>query len=376
MTKFKKRLIFILSAVIIGLFGGLIYMNTREKEVLSERDKAISDKKTYIAKKNECSGRISTTSSVVNNSNLTDCGAQMAIDSLSFRSLYDIYHNNCNSGFGVAVYGCAYPSIKKVYVCTPGTTLYDRRNTYVSWYYIYYQYISYSCSYSNAQNTIRHELLHLVYADLSYADQQRVSAKLSNYETMYANQLAGYSAAQRDDELFVRVGADGRHVDDIELIDLYSKVSAAYTAQKQSYYGELASMADKYIDKYNNLSGQYTVWCIIFVVLIVINIIFLIYVAYTAKKNKGDKKKAKKSANDVISLYRQNHQKTRPKSVLDRDFSQEDVDLEYLQKQIDDMGKPTKAKPKAKKKTVDELAEEFEYFKKKYGIIDVEDDEK
>ncbi len=371
MPKSRKCLLYFLVAIIIGLFAGLIYMNARQKEVLLKRDEAKTDKISYIEKKNECSGYIFTSSNVVNSAGLSDCGARMAIDSLSFESLYNIYHNKCYSGFGVAVYGCANPYTKRVYVCSPGTSLYDRRNTYVSRYFIYYKYISYSCDIAKVKNTIRHELLHLVYSDLSYSDKQRVNAKLSSYRPLYASQLASYSPSEHDGELFVRVGADGKQVDDIELAELYSRVSSAYTAQKQKYYSELASVADKYIDEYTNLSTEYTVFCIIFVILIIINIIVIAILIHSLKKKDSSHRKIDKPANDVISLYRKN--RNSPKSVLDKDYKEEDLEdlnLEALQEKINSMS--PKTKEKTKKKSPSNISEEFEHFKKKYGIIDLE----
>ncbi len=266
----RKSKIVLITLAIAGCIFASSATCVQQEDVATERDKAAYDRKAYTAKKYECSGTANTTNSYVNNAGLTDCGGEMAVSSnLTMESLYDIYHNYCNKGFGIAVYGCTIPAIRKIYVCAPGTTLYDRQNTYA---------IRYACNDVDIGNTIRHELLHLVYLDLSTAEQEQVSSKLSKYKTEYASQLLVYSESQRDDELFVRVGADGRQVDDIEIVDLYSKVSSVYVAQKQEYYGRLLSAADEYYDKYDELYNKYSTQRAILIIIAIINAVVLIIV--------------------------------------------------------------------------------------------------
>ena len=353
--KFKKKLIVLLVVVIAGLVGGFCYANSRLETVTAEHDKAVSDKEYYTSKRYECSGTANTTSSTVNSASLTDCGGDMAVQSLKFKSLSDIYHNYCYMGFGAHVYGCTNPITKTVYVCAPGTSVYDKKFAYSTWYYNYYRVTSYSCSLSQSHNTIRHELLHLVYADLSFSEKSKVDNALAPYKSMYASELSLYPATQQDDELFVRVGADGRRVNDIELVDLYSKVSSVYTAQKQSYYRELASTADGYIDKYKGLRDEYSFFCAIAIIFIILNIGFLIAVMASRYKVKSKK-----------SIFDEDEYEDDDEDLLEMDdYDPDDDYLDYLQQRIDEMNQ----------KNSKNTAREFEEFKQKYGIIDVEDDE-
>lgn len=350
--------------MIIGLSASLAFLLTQQNTIKQEREKASEDRSNYTTRKLECSGTANTTSSFVNSAGLTDCGGDLAVEAkLKIVSLYDIYHNYCNMGFGVAVYGCTIPLTRQVYVCMPGTTLYDRRNTYVSRYFIQYEYISYACNDVSISNTIRHELLHLIYSDLSSADQERIYAKLSSYEPMYASQLSGYSSYNRDDELFVRVGADGRHVDDIELVDLYSQVSAAYTAQKQQYYGALVGAADKYVKKYDDLSNKYSVLLAIVIILLIINASFLIYLV-SAMKNMNTKNMRKRREDVVKEAYRNYVESANRKESSDYyDTDDVELDIDSLKRQIDEMGHEPKRNVK----------KEFDEFKRKYGIIDIDE---
>lgn len=360
--KHKKKLGVFMALITVGAIVLLGFIIFQQNEAASESKNISQDRITYIEKKYECSGTAKTNISYVNSAGLTNCGGDLATQSLHFKTLYDIYHTYCGRGFGVAVFGCAYTQNKTVYVCIPGTTLYDRRNTYVSYYYIRYQYISYACDDLDPKNTIRHELLHLVYSDLSTSDQARVSAKLSSYEPEYASQLSGYSSYERGDELFVRVGADGRKVDDIELVDLYSKVTSAYTEQKQRYYGSLVSETDKYIKKYEDLSNGYSVLIVITIMLVVADVCYLFYISSALKKM--DDHNLKNRSRQTVKEASRDFEKMMSRAPSSDHFDFEDAELYDLKRQIDEMGKEPKRDTK----------KEFEEFKKKYGIIDIDED--
>ena len=360
--KNRRTIIVAFVLMIIGLSVSLAFLLTQQNIIKQEREKASEDRSNYTTRKLECSGTANTTSSFVNSAGLTNCGGELAIETLQIKSLYDIYHTYCNQGFGVAIYGCAYPQTRTVYVCSPGTTLYDRRNTYISYYYIRYQYISYACNDIDPKNTIRHELLHLVYADLSSEDQERIYAKLSSYEPMYASQLSGYSSYDRDDELFVRVGADGRHVDDIELVDLYSQVSAAYSAQKYDYYESLASTSDKYVKKYDDLSNKYSALLVTVIILLTINVCFLVYLVSTMKNMNA--KNMRKRREDVVKEARRNYVESANRKESSDYYDTDDAELDSLKRRIDEMGNGPKRNTK----------KEFEEFKRKY--LELKEDEK
>lgn len=404
--KHGKGIIAFLASMIVVFASCLGIVINQRQEAIAKRDEAQSDYREYSAKKLECNGYASTTNKLVNSAGLTDCGGDIAVDArLTVTSLYNIYHNYCYSGFGVRVYGCYLPSTGRIYVCNPGSTLYDRK--WINWYSYYY--IKYACNDTNISNVIRHELLHVVYDGLTYADKINVDAKLAKYENAYWGQISSYSSDQRNGELFVRVGADGRHVDDIELIDLYSKVSRAYVAQKQNYYGNLMATADRYVDKYSELNRNYTVLMVVLIASIGVTVIVLAVVASKSRKKHSEKKEAQRSIFDierekrkaasliddddddmlsVIDLCKAQkkrelsvldmHKQKKPKvrSIFDPDFEEveddDEEEFEELREKIDSMGKK-----KSKTKTKDDESErkKFEDFKKKYGIIDVEDDD-
>ena len=349
MIKHGKIIIFITSAIILGLISSLVYINIHQDEIEDEIETIALDNSNYKEKKDECSGITQTTSSVVNNAGLSDCGIKLAVETLQFKSLYEIYHTYCNQGFGMAVYGCAYPLTKSVYVCSPGTTLYDQRNTYVSRYYIQYQYISYACNDKDIGNTIRHELLHLVYSALSESEQLRVKGMLSSYEAMYANAISSYGLSERDDELFVRVGADGRYIDDIELVDLYAKVSSAYIDQKKEYYGSLVKMTDNYLEKYNNISDDYSTLRVIIVILIIINGCFLIISIILMSKKTNEKKPKDKNSDGLFSK----------KMWADSDSRQN----------ANKNGRTNNQRSK------NGVQKEFDEFKRRYGVVDIDDED-
>ncbi len=281
--KRNKIFLIIIFAMTVGAFLVLVNINSRLEKIAYERDSVSDDWLHYSSKKDECSGRANTTNYYINNAGLTDCGADLAIEAKTkFVSLSDIYHNYCNMGFGMAVYGCTIPLTRQVYVCIPGTTLYDERVSYASYYYTEYEYISYACE--DVGNTIRHELLHLVYLDLTDSERSAVDSKLAKYESRYASQINSYSSTQRASELFVRVGADGTKVDDIQLADLYSKVSASYTEQKQEYYGTLENTAEEYLDKYNDLYDSYSVFRVLAIIFLIVNILTLAALAFSSKE--------------------------------------------------------------------------------------------
>lgn len=299
----------------IGAFLSLTNINSQLEKISYEKESVSDDWLYYAGKKRECTGKANTTNALVNDAGLTDCGGDLAVDAkLKIVSLSDIYHNYCNVGFGVAVYGCTIPLTRQVYVCMPGTTLYDRRNTYVSRYFIQYEYISYACNDVSISNTIRHELLHLVYFDLSESERATVNSKLAKYEPQYASEIEPYSSSERAGELFVRVGADERKVDDMQLVDLYSKVSAAYTAQKQEYYKSLENVADEYLEKYEDLSGGYSALRASVIIFLIINIIALVALAFSSRNQLHDKNgssannKSKKTTGDDSGSNGRNHE--------------------------------------------------------------------
>ena len=246
-------------------------------------------------------------------------------------------------------------------MCAPGSTFYERRYAYSTRYWAYYDVNSISCDEATSKNTIRHELLHLIYSDLSSEDRARVYAKLSTYEPIYASQLSGYSSYDRDDELFVRVGADGRHVDDIELVDLYSQVSATYSAQKYDYYGSLASTSDKYVKKYDDLSNKYSVLLAIVIILLIINACLLIYLVSVMKNM--NTKNMRKRREDVVKEVHRNYVESANRKESSDYYDTDDAELDSLKRRIDEMGHGSKRNTK----------KEFEEFKRKYGITDIDE---
>jgi len=405
--KHVKAIIATLAAILVALTGGLGLVVNQRAEAAAKRDEALADYKEYSAKKLECTGFANTTNSLVNSSGLTDCGGDLAVDAqLTVTSLYNIYHNYCYSGFGARVYGCYQPSTGRIYVCKPGTTLYDTK--WRNWYSYYY--VKYACNDANISNVIRHELLHVVYENLTYAEKTNVDAKLAVYKSQYSSQLSPYNYNERNGELFVRVGADGRQIDDIELVDLYSKVSRAYVAKKQSYYGSQMATADRYVNKYTELNRNYTIIMIVLIAMIGVNAIAITVAAVKGSKKKSyarerqwsvldirkeqkakiekplsvlDMHKKPKTAKikperpmSVLDMYKTN-KPPKPRSIFDMDFEEfngcdEEEEFEELRAKIDEMGKK-----KRKTKTSNEESErkKFEDFKKKYGIIDVDEDE-
>ena len=315
MIKNKRMFLIFIAAMTIVAILSLTNINSQLEKVSYERENVSDDWLYYAGKKRECTGKANTTSALVNGAGLTDCGGDLAVEAkLKIVSLSDIYHNYCNMGFGVAVYGCTIPLTRQVYVCMPGTTLYDRRNTYVSRYFIQYEYISYACNDVSISNTIRHELLHLVYFDLSESERATVNSKLAKYEPQYASEIEPYSSSERAGELFVRVGADERKVDDMQLVDLYSKVSAAYTAQKQEYYKSLENVADEYLEKYEDLSGGYSALRALVIILLIVNIVALVALAFSSRNQLHDKNrssannKSKKTIGDDSESNGRNHE--------------------------------------------------------------------
>lgn len=332
--------------MIIVMFSSLLYLLFEKEEVSEERDRLSMEHATYLAKRDECSGLAQTNNSILNNAGLSSCGGELATAHLTFKSLQDINTIYCGRQ---GVVGCAIPLTRSVYVCIPGTTYSE-----TIWPYIY------TSTCDDYYKTIRHELLHLVYFDLTPAERLSVAKKLSPYKSAYIGELSGYSSTEHDSELFVRVGADGRPVDDIELIDLYSKVTATYLGQKEKYYGSLADTTSDYVIKYERLSKKYSSVIAIFVILIIMDIVFLVYCVISSRNNVGQKHlKSWSSSEKTHSQTSKREVYRRPSSYYDS----EDAELESLRKSIDEMGQ--KAERSSKK--------EFEEFKKKYGIIDIED---
>ena len=345
--KHLKAVTAILAAIIVALVGCLGFVLDQRAKAIDNHNDALADYKEYSEKRDECTGHTSTTSSIVNSAGLTDCGVDLAIDNkLTFTSLYNIYHNYCYSGFGAMVYGCYQPDANKIYVCTPGTTLYDRK-----W------------------------------------------IKLVGYRGSYSTQLAAYSSNQQNGELFVRVGADGRQVDDIELIELYSKVSSTYVAKKQNYYNNLMATTNRYINEYNELSRYYTIMMAILIALISASAIALIAVAIVGNSRKKatviggqksildiqkEKRLQKARVEKSMSvLYANRASKPKKYSIFDMNIDKtedqgDDEEFEELRMKINDMGKKEN-----KAKTTDNKTEQekFKEFKKSYGIFDDEDDD-
>ena len=100
----------------IGAFLLLTNINSQLEKVSYERENVSDDWLYYAGKKRECTGKANTTSALVNGAGLTDCGGDLAVEAkLKIVSISDIYHNYCNMGFGVAVYGCTIPLTTFVY---------------------------------------------------------------------------------------------------------------------------------------------------------------------------------------------------------------------------------------------------------------------
>lgn len=358
--KHKKLVVFILSLIsTLSIAVGVVAFLALN-DIVKERDAISQDRNAYQKKRDECTGRANTGNDFVNSSGLTDCGGELARKSLYFKSLNDIYRYYCYSGFGSAVLGCAFPATNTVYVCIPGTSVYDEKILYWTYWYR----VSYSCDDADAKNTIRHELLHLIYSDLSSAEQGMVYSKLKSlYFSVYSNELSQYSASEWDDELFARVGADGRPVNDIELAELYSKVSSAYADQKKSYYGSLVNMTDKYITKYDTLSNNFLIIVAVSGVLAVINIIFLMYLGVTLSKVKNRRATSevgRSSYSDYDDDVEVHHIKAKArKNTRDEfeEFKRKYSDIELSEKEFKDTKK------------------DFEEFKKKYGIIEADSKE-
>ena len=362
MMKNRRTIIAAFVLMIIGLSASLAFLLTQQNTIKQEREKASEDRSNYTTRKLECSGTANTTSSFVNSAGLTNCGGKLAVEaSLKLTSLNDVNYKYCNTTFERRAYGCANPLTRKVYVCAPGSTFYERRYAYSTRYWAYYDVNSISCDEATSKNTIRHELLHLIYSDLSSEDRARVYAKLSTYEPIYASQLSGYSSYDRDDELFVRVGADGRHVDDIELVDLYSQVSATYSAQKYDYYGSLASTSDKYVKKYDDLSNKYSVLLAIVIILLIINACLLIYLVSVMKNM--NTKNMRKRREDVVKEVHRNYVESANRKESSDYYDTDDAELDSLKRRIDEMGHGSKRNTK----------KEFEEFKRKYGITDIDE---
>lgn len=241
--------------VVILLAVGQRIEETRA--MVSEEKAAVIEQKTeYQEKQVECSGGAAADIAAVNKAGVSYCGGEIAMASeLEVRPLEDIYFRLCNMGFDKAVEGCMYPETGKIYVCKQGTSVYNRQVTGVTDYYIYYDIMSYSCDDMN--NVIRHELLHVVYNDLDMLAQYNAVKKIESYRAQYTDELALYASHERDEELFVRVGADGRAVKDIELVDMYARVNEEYVAQKEAHYAARVAESDEYIEKYEDILEGY-----------------------------------------------------------------------------------------------------------------------
>ena len=256
--KFAKIAAPITVVIFAGLIVGLSFLHASLAKsytaVAKEAKSATADKNNYDDKANKCAGAANTTLADVNAAGINNCGAKRAMGHLTVMGLASIqqYCSNDIWQTGGVDYGCFDPSTGEIYVCRQGSTYNPGRK--IVGYWIYY-YDTAVCD--DEANTIRHELLHTVYDELNSATQTQVSEKLQSYYAAYQSKLSPYSASQQREELFVRVGADGRPVGDIQLAELYSQVSAAYQPQVAAYYGDLAATSDQYISKYDDLMKQY-----------------------------------------------------------------------------------------------------------------------
>lgn len=337
--KYKKFIIIVLTILISSLTGAVFAIIPRTEEIHAERDRVSKERDDFAKKRDTCTEKFESKYPFVDSLNLTDCGHDLAEKALNFETLGDIYRHYCRG----AVYGCAYPSENIVYVCLPGTSVYDRRYIGSIGWYDYYWVFSYSCTSVQSANTVRHELLHLVFESLPQSKKDALIKKLENYRSEYGDELSEYPSWQRDGELFVRVGADQRKIDDIELIDEYTKVVAAYTNQKKSYYGDLVNMADGYFNRYQDLLQKYTIIQIVIISIAVINFIFLIFVIVVIAKTK---KRASAVVNPVLS-------KQEPSSHNES----------YIDKLEHNVSK-------VRSKNASKTRREFEAFKKENGLID------
>lgn len=340
--KHKKLIIIVLVVVISSLAGAVMAIFPRTEEIQAERDRVSKEKDEFIVKRGECTEKFVSTNPYWNRANLSECGRILAVDTLYIKTLSDIYRHYCYSGFGVAVYGCADARTNTVYVCLPGSTVYDRRYIGETYWYIYYQNFSYSCDDEDFGVLVRHELLHLVFESLPQDKKDSLINKLEKYRSDYSSELSFYPSSERDGELFVRVGADLRKLNDIELIDIYSKVTAGYADQKKQYYGSLVDMTDKYLTRYSDLLEKYNILMIVIISIAVINFFFLIFVIVVIRKTKKgayiESGKAKKESED--------------KEILQRP--------DGLSYELD----------KKERKHTSKTRKEFEAFKKENGLID------
>ena len=351
MTISKKTTLIILVIALVGQSIFFINAKNNYDETNTELFWAKSELADYKTKRDECSGSMQTESYLVNTSGLSKCGYQRANSYLIVTPLDTIYYYYCSMGSGVAVYGCYVPSRHRVYACEPGTSVYDVLSSYSTRYFRHWTYLSYACSESEARNTIRHELLHTVYSNLSSAKQSSVTSKLSRYKSIYASELSQYSISERDDELFARVGADGRPINDIELIDLYSQVVNTYLSQKKSYYAELVDTTSKQVASYSNLLNNYGAMQAIGIIMIIANIIVIIFVVKKLKSGSNndsdhEAEKTNEDSNDETAAF----QDWSKKHGLDEDENKKK--------------KPSNNESASKKK----LSEEFQDFAEKHGV--------
>lgn len=183
---------------------------------------------------------------LANRSRLSECGKKYLANAGAVAAPLRSAMTLCDSGVG-----CYSPSSGKIVVAQASSFNYSVFSHYDYSYstscgryyctrYTYRRpvYITRTMSISEAeaQNTVRHEALHAIYAKLSSSERNRVGAALKKYETGYANQLSAYSASNRAEELFVRVGADEKKLGDSEderwVNDLYAEITAVHSGVK------------------------------------------------------------------------------------------------------------------------------------------------
>jgi hypothetical protein len=366
--------------VIFGMIIGLCFLRSSiaddSNAVSDERGATVAKKAEYEGKRTECSGGARTASAMVNSAGVSYCGGEIAVlSNLEIRPLRDIYFSVCNMGFGVAVEGCTDPDTYKIYVCQQGTSVYDRRTTGVTRYFIYYQTVSYTCEDMN--NTIRHELLHVVFLELDSNTQSEVNSKLASYKSQYSSEVSDYSESYQDDELFVRVGADGRSVSDPQLVDLYSQVSEAYVPQREARYASLVATSDQYIAKYEDLMEKYESKNVAVTTFIIINCIILITVIGIAivryRRNPKTAKLRKTAKRDVWDIPLLSSIKDELDELRSRIYGDDtEPELESHQNSLDTLRAKIhnthhrSAEKAIKSKVAEE--ESFDEFKKQYGL--------
>lgn len=217
-----------------------------------EREQVKADREKIYDEYRKCTEKAYFSDSFLMGAGLSDCGKELFEESsVVILPLSSIYRGVCSKEYGEAVYGCADTKNKKIYICESGTSVYDRKtiNRYK------YEELSYTCGQNNSHDTLRHELLHLVYTSLSVEEKNTVSSILAKhgYANEYSDELSLYPYSERNEELFVRIGVDYHYMEEIELISMYARVVRGYAELKKEHYGNLANEADRKYEEQNNI---------------------------------------------------------------------------------------------------------------------------